>query len=180
MSISSPLLPIHWILLKNTVEHIRAINLTAQISIVSSIIATDEMTECSLTVAPIRWEAEGLRAFDAGDLEAEVVVEFGELEGFGCRVRFGAVDCHIEDAEVELAEVEEGIVDVLGLDLKIDKGVWNLFAGLVVLAQILELFFSPAPVLEHLTWGFDEIANDGSTVEARVLGTASKIVDSVS
>lgn len=138
------------------------------------------MTECSLAVSPIRWEAEGLRAFDARDLEAEVVVEFGELEGFGCRVRFRAVDCHVKDAEVKLAEIKEGVVDVLGIDLKIDKVVWNLFAGLVVLTQVLQLFFSPAPILEHLTWSFDKISDDGSAVEARVLGTASKVVDSMS
>ena len=89
------------------------------------------------------------------------------------------MNCHVEDAEMELAKVEDSIVNVLRLDLEIDELVWDLLAGLKVLAQCLELFFCPTPVLEHLTWCFDEISDNAGTVEAGVLGACSKIMDSV-
>lgn len=77
------------------------------------------------------------------------------------------MDGHVEDAEVELTEVEEGVVDVLDGDLLGDEIVWDLLACEVVVAEGFELGWSPAPVLKHLGGCFDEIAYDRCAVEAR-------------
>ena len=150
----------HRILLEDTIEHIGAVDLTRQVSIIASIVPADEMSERSLSVTPVRFEAEFFGAFEAGDLGAELVVHFRELEGFGFGVGGGRVDRHVEDAEVELAEVEEGVVDVLDGDLLLDEIVGNLLAGEVMVAERFELGGGPAPVLEHLGGGFDEIPDD--------------------
>ena len=39
------------------------------------------------------------------------------------------VNGHVEDSKVELAEVEEGAVDVLGADEFSDKVVWDFLRG---------------------------------------------------
>mgnify|MGYP003637798741 CR=1 FL=1 len=160
MPIPPTLLLTHRILLEYTIEHIRAIDLTRQVSIIPGIIPADEMSKGSLSITPIGFETEFFGTFDAGDLGAELVVHFRELEGFGFGVRGGRVDRHVEDAEVELAEVEEGVVDVLDGDLFLDEIVSDLLAGEVVVAEGFELGGGPAPVLQHLGGGFDEIADD--------------------
>lgn len=89
------------------------------------------------------------------------------------------MDCHVEDAEVELAQVEEGAVDVFDADLLLDQVVGNLCTGEVVIGEGLELRWGPAPVFEHLTRCFDEISDDGCSVEARVFCSSGKIMDSM-
>ena len=130
---------------------------------------------------------------------AELVVQFAELEGFGLLVALRFVDRHVEDAEVELAEVEERVVDVLGLDEGLDQlvrdfllGFGGVRAGLfapcgfvfggeggVVLAQGFELGGSPAPVFEHLRGGFDEVADYVCAVETGVVCFGDEVVDAV-
>jgi hypothetical protein len=92
------------------------------------------VAECGLAVAPVAWESEGFGAFDAGDLGAEVVVEFAQLESLSLGVRLWSVDCHVKDTEMQLAEVEECVVDVLDADLFVDEIVGDLVAGDVVAA----------------------------------------------
>ena len=136
---------------------------------------------------------------ELGDFVAELVEEFAEVEGFGGLVGGGFVDGHVEDAKVELAEVEEGVVDVFGLDEVGDElvrelgfGVGCVLAGLVapggvvlgrqgrvVRAQGFELGRGPAPVLEHLRGGFDEVADDVCAVEAGVVRFGDEVVDAV-
>ena len=98
---------------------------------------------------------------------------------------FGFVHRHVEDAKVQLAEVEQRVVDVLGPDQVLDDFVGNalgrlgLAVGLffpcgevlrrqrrVVFAQGLELGRRPAPVLQHLTGGFHKVPDSAGSVEA--------------
>jgi len=65
-------------------------------------------------------------------LGAKVVVQGGDLESFGFGVSLGGVDCHVEDAEVKLAEVEERIIDMLDADLLFDQVIGDLGTGKVV------------------------------------------------
>ena len=132
MPIASTLFAIHWILLEHAVEHIRRIDLTAQIPIITRIITTNQMSKGGLAIAPIALHAKGFRAFETRDLGAEVVVQGGDLESFGFSVSLGSVDCHVEDAEVKLAEVEERIIDMLDADLLFDQVIGDLGTGKVV------------------------------------------------
>ena len=90
------------------------------------------------------------------------------------------MNSHIEDTEVQLSEVKERIIDVLDGDLLLDQIIGNRFASQVMLAQALKLGGGPAPVLEHLRGGFNKVSNNGCTVEARIFGATSEIVDSMS
>lgn len=106
---------------------------------------------------------------------------------------------HVEDAKVQLAEVEQRVVDVLGADQVLDDFVGNALGrlglavglllpggkvlrgqGRVVLAQGLELGRCPAPVLQHLTGSFNKVPDSAGPVEARVDRPGDEVVDSVS
>lgn len=126
------------------------------------------MAEGSFAVAPgvvSSW----LGPCEMRDLFAEGVVEGGRVEGGDFFVRLRGVDGHVVDAEVELAEVEEGVVDVFGFDQGRDQAVGDGGAGFsgvgtfglsgfpccevfwrkrgIVTTQGFELGWSPAPVL---------------------------------
>ena len=79
---------------------------------------------------------------------------------------------------MELAEVEEGVVDVLCVDEVGDEVVGDVFGGFggagagfliggfvgggevrVVVGEGFQLGGGPAPVFEHLGGGFDEVAD---------------------
>ncbi|KAI6876459.1 hypothetical protein KC338_g224 [Hortaea werneckii] len=49
-----------------------------------------------------------------------------------------------------------------------------------VLAQRLDLARSPAPVLQHLRWRFNEVADSGRAVEAAIDCLGYEIVDTMS
>ena len=121
--------PVHGVLLEDTVEHIRRINLRTEISVVTSIISTDQMTKRSLAIALITLHSQSFWAFETCDLRAKIVVESGEFESFSIGMGLGCMDCHIKDAEVEWAEVEQSVVDVLNTDLLPDEVVRNLLAA---------------------------------------------------
>lgn len=53
MTIPTSLRLAHRILLKDAIEHIRAIDLRAQIAIITSVISANEMSKCGLTIAPV-------------------------------------------------------------------------------------------------------------------------------
>ena len=108
------------------------------------------------------------------------------------------MDSHVEDTEVKLAEVEQGIVDVFRANQILNEVVRDVFGRLgfavcllfpagevvgrdvrVVLAEGFQLRRSPAPVLEHLAGRFDEVAYGAGAVEARVDCPGDKIVDTV-
>jgi hypothetical protein len=67
------------------------------------------------------------------------------------------VNGHVEQAKMQLAQVEEAIVDVLGGDLLLDEVIGNLLARLVMAAEALELAGRPAPVLKHLAGRLDKV-----------------------
>ncbi|KAI6876466.1 hypothetical protein KC338_g223 [Hortaea werneckii] len=97
MSIPSAFLAIHRILLEHAVEHIRTVDLTGKVAIVSGIVTTDQVSESRLAISPVVTVAKRFRSIQFADLVAQGVV--------GC-----LVDGHVEDAEVKLAQIEKRIV----------------------------------------------------------------------
>ena len=48
-----------------------------------------------------------------------------------------------------------------------------------MLGEGFELRWCPAPILEHLGRGFDEILDSTGAMETRICGTGNKVVDTV-
>lgn len=156
------------------------------------------MAECSLSMTPLVTHPQFLRSAHSGDFLAERVVSSRDREVLDILVSLGFVDSHVENTEMQLAEVEKGIVDVFRADQVLDHIVGDAFGrlglaigllfpsgevlrgdGRVVLAEGFELRGSPAPVLEHLAGCFDEIAHGAGAVETRVDGPGDEVVDTV-
>lgn len=132
MPIPSPCLRVHGILGKDCVEHVCGVDLGGEIAIVASIVATDQVAEGGLAIAPVAFEMlvtlciarvinllghpERFRTFQAGDLSSQLIVEFGDLHLYCRLMSFWSVNFHVEGAEVKLAQIEQCIVDVLCLD----------------------------------------------------------------
>lgn len=74
MSVTSTFLAIHRILLKDSVEHIRRVDLRGQVTVVSGIIATNQVAESGLTVSPVEALTELLGSVERADFFAEGVV----------------------------------------------------------------------------------------------------------
>lgn len=149
-------------------------------------------------MAPFLAQAKALRALHLCDLLAQGVVCSRDRKLLDLLVALGLVDGHVEDTKVQLAKVEQGIVDVLGADEVLDNGVRDLLRGGflatglllpggevvrresgVVLAEGLELGWGPAPVLEHLTGCFDEVPDGVGAVETGVDRLGDEVVDAV-
>ena len=119
------------------------------------------------------------RTLQATDLLAQLIVQDARVEGLEVGVRGGGVDGHVEDAEVQLAEVEEGVVDVLDRDDLLDEVLGDLLARLVVGRQGADLARRPAPVLQHLAGRLHEVPHRRRPVEPAVLGPPRQVVDAV-
>lgn len=52
MTVATSFLAIHGVLLEHTIEHVGAVDLAGQITIVAGIVTTNEVTERSLTMTP--------------------------------------------------------------------------------------------------------------------------------
>lgn len=166
-----------------------------QIAIIPSIIPANQMAERRFAVAPRGPLTQHLGPVNLADLFPQLVVRLRDLEGFDGRVVRRFVHGHVEDAEVQLAQVEQGVVDVLGLDevgnqlVRDFLGRFRSRAGVVavsglflpcleilgrergvVFAERFQLRRRPAPVLQHLAGRLDEVADGVCAVEARVGG----------
>lgn len=156
-------------------------------------------------MAPFVGSAESLHAAHLGDLLTKAVVGGRQRQGLDIGMALGGVDAHIEDTEVQLAEVEKRVVDVLGADEVLNDIVWDTLGGGtsgglaaaacllgflptgqvfggqcgVVAAEGAELRGCPAPVLEHLAGRLDEVPDCAGAVEAGVGGSRDKIVNAV-
>lgn len=158
------------------------------------------MAERRLAVAPFIAHAYRLRPVHERDLLAQLVVRRGDGQLLDLLLALRLVDGHVEDAKVQLAEVEQRLVDVFRADEVRDDFVGDLFgrrgrdvlAGLfapschvvrreggVVLAQGFELRGGPAPVLQHLTGCFHKVAHGVGAVEARPDRLGDQVVDAV-
>lgn len=169
-----------------------------EITVVSSVVATHEMTKCGFSVTPGVALAQNLGSIKRSNLLSKLVVSLRNVHVLDRFVILGLVNSHIEDSKVELSQVEQGCVDMLRLDEVLDQFIWDLGCGVwliprvllpsleilwrnggVVSAKGLELRRGPAPVLEHLAGSLYEITDSVGAVEARVDGLGDKIVDSV-
>lgn len=77
-------------------------------------------------MAPFLAQAQALWALHLCDLLAQGVVCSRDGKLRDLLVALGLVDGHVEDTKVQLAKVEQGIVDVLGADEVLDNGVRDL------------------------------------------------------
>lgn len=156
------------------------------------------MTKGGFTMPPFLAQAQALWALHLCDLLAQGIVCSRDRKLLDLLVALGLVDGHVKDTKVQLAKVEEGIVDVLSADEVLDHRVRDLFRGGflaaclllpgsevvrrqrgVVLAEGLELGWGPAPVLEHLARCFDEVPDGVGAVETGVDCLGDQVVDTV-
>mmetsp|Transcript_32677 Transcript_32677/g.85871 ORF Transcript_32677/g.85871 Transcript_32677/m.85871 type:complete len:210 (-) Transcript_32677:40-669(-) len=96
------------------------------------------------------------RVADASDLRAHPVDE--RLQSVGRGRWFGPVQCEVEHREVNLPRDHLGGVHILGGDQRLAQPVGQRLARLVVLREPRKHRWLPAPVLEHLARGLDEVA----------------------
>lgn len=97
-----------------------------KITVVPGIIPSDKMTKCSLSVTPIESLAQLFRPIKLTNLLAQPVVQLRHVQ---LLYRIGALTLmhrHIEDAKMQLAQIEQGIVDVACLDDVVDERVRHL------------------------------------------------------
>lgn len=66
-----------------------------------------------------------LWALYAADFDTEIVVQLAEVELLELLVALGGVDCHIIETEMELAEIEKRVIDVLRRDELLDEIIRN-------------------------------------------------------
>lgn len=104
------------------------------------------MTKGRLAVAPVVSLAELLGAIEGSNVLTKLVVGCGDIEILNRLVVSGLMDSHVEDTKMQLAQIEQGVIDVFGLDEVVDQFVWNLLAGLWLVAGI----FLPGG---HILWG---------------------------
>lgn len=72
------------------------------------------------------------RALDTRQFRSKLIVKLAEIHVGDLLVRLGRVHSHVEDTKVQLTEVEQSIIDVLGGDELLNEVVRNLLFGLVV------------------------------------------------
>lgn len=80
---------------------------------------------------------------------------------------------------MELAKIEQRVVDVFGFDDRVDDLLRHLFAGLVVMGETDDFGRAPAPVFEHLRGSFDKVAYDASSVKTCIFGDRNEVVNTV-
>lgn len=80
-----------------------------------------------------------LGTIQLGDILAELVVSLGDGQSLDFLVACRRVHGHVKDTEVQLAEVEQGVVDVLGADQALNEVVRDSLRRLAsVLGALLE------------------------------------------
>ena len=123
MSVTSTFLAVHRVLLKDGVEHIGRVDLRREVAVVASIVASDQVTKSGLTITPVKAFTQRLRPIERTDVLAEAVVKLAHLEILDLIVGLAFVHSHIEDTEVELAKVEESVIDMARADDAVDQVV---------------------------------------------------------
>ena len=81
-------------------------------------------------MTPFITHTEHLRAIKPRDLRPQGIEQFRAIRLFQLLVALRFMDCHVEDAEMQLTESEQGIVDVLGLDEVLDQLIRDLLRRL--------------------------------------------------
>lgn len=76
------------------------------------------------------------------------------------------VHLHVEKGEMELAEIEQCVVDVFGFDDRVNNLLGHFLTGLVVMGKTDYFGRAPTPVFEHLGGSFNKIAHDTSSMKA--------------
>lgn len=205
VTIPTTMLLVHGIILEHGVEHISRVDLRAEVTIVSRIVSADQVTEGGLAMAPVIAGAEGFGAVHLRDLSAEAVVGGGYGQSLDILVAGRFVDGHVKDTKVQLAQVEEGIIDMLGGDQTLDDVVWDALRrrgrrgltaalgllgflpagkvlggqGRIMATEGAQLGRRPAPVLKHLAGSLHKVPYCVGAVEAGVDGLGHEIVDTV-
>lgn len=166
----------------------------------TSIISTHQMPEGGLSISPCISLSQSFRSVDFADVLPERVVRVGYLHGFESLVVFGLMNGHVKNTKMQLTKVEQGSVQVLGLDQFMDQFIRDPFfrlgrlvsrslgpgvevlrrQGRVVSAQRLQLRWRPAPIFQHLAGRLHEVPDRVGTMESGIGCPRHEIVDAVS
>lgn len=102
------------------------------------------MAKRGLTMAPFVTLTEDFRALELRDLFPQGIVRCRNRKLLDGIMTFRLMNCHVENTKVELAEVEQSIIDMLRPDQVLNNIVWNLFRWLglaaVVFLPLLKVF----------------------------------------
>ena len=71
-------------------------------------------------ITPVVASSELGRGVKLRDVVADLVVHFAELERLDLGMSLGFMNRHVKDAEMQLAQIEHCIIDVLRLDEVLD------------------------------------------------------------
>jgi len=73
------------------------------------------MSKSTLSIAPVVSSTKDFRTIYLGNVLAHAIVQFAEVHLLECSMARSLMHSHIEGAEVQLSEVEQGIIHMLGL-----------------------------------------------------------------
>lgn len=71
---------------------------------------------------------------------------------------------------MELAEIEQCVIDMFSFDDGVNDFLGHFLASLVVMGETDNFGRAPAPIFEHLRGSFDKVAYDTGSMEACVFG----------
>ena len=98
--------------------------------VLPSVIATDQMTERSLSITPVPVtllvSLQRLRALELTDFVPQRVVLLSDVHFFELLVAGRLVNSHIEGSKMQLPQVEQRVIDVLRRDQLGDQRLRNL------------------------------------------------------
>lgn len=117
----------------------------------------------------------GFEGLDKGDLFTEVGPEFSIIFLFLIHVYF-----HVELGEEDLAQIEETDVHIAAIDELLDELRGERLLRLVVTRHLLQHFWFPAPVLQHLRRGFNKVARNAGAMEPAELCLAEETMEDMS
>lgn len=142
-------------------------------------------------MSPIIPLTEFFRSLDLRNLATQGVVRRRGVECLNSSMRRRFVHGHVKDAEMQLAQIEQCVVDVFGANQTVDNIIGDsllhlLARGLLVFRQSrvmptqrFQLRRRPAPVLKHLARRLDKVAHCIRTVETRICSLGNEVVDSM-
>jgi len=102
----------------------------------------DVTNERSFSITPIVSSTKDFRSVDLGDVLTHAIVQFAEVHLLQRFMARSLMHSHIEGTEVELSEVEQGIIHMLGLEKVINQFVRNVLGRLFCRSPVKRLLVS--------------------------------------
>ena len=164
---------IHRVRLEMSIVNVRGENLRVQVAIVTRLISSRDVAKSRVS------SVVDTSIGDQGNLFSQLVPQFGQVKRIDFLLRVDGVETHVEKSKVQLSQVEQTCVHMLGLDQLVDQLVRNRLGSFKVRRQCLEFVGRPRPELQHLRWTFDKVSWNTSSMETGVFGLGQQTVDAV-